>query len=82
MLNNRPQMQLTLLQKRETQKTAQTAGDLIGNKTTNKITKVSRNTPENNSGTVESTQKIKDLIEEYQKKDIYLQKKDKVLLMI
>ena len=82
MLNNRPQMQLTLLQKRETQKTVETAGDLIGNKTTNKITKVSRNTPENNSGTVESTQKIKDLIEEYQKKDIYLQKKDKVLLMI
>ena len=82
MLNNRPQMQLTLLQKRETQKTAETAGDLIGNKTTNKITKVSRNTPENNSGTVESTQKIKDLIKEYQKKDIYLQKKDKVLLMI
>ena len=82
MLNNRPQMQLTLLQKRETQKTAETAGDLIGNKTTNKIMKVSRNTPENNSGTVESKRKIKDLIEEYQKKDIYLQKKDGVLLMI
>ena len=34
------------------QKTAETTGDLIGNKIANRITKVSRNPPQNNSETI------------------------------
>ena len=34
------------------QKTAEGTGDLIGNKTANKITKLSKNSPQNNSETV------------------------------
>ena len=36
----------------EYQKTAAASGDLIGNKIANKITKVSRTSPQNNSGTI------------------------------
>ena len=46
---------------------AQTTGDLVGNKTADKITKVSKTSQQNNSETVTN---------EYDKKDIYLQKKD------
>ena len=41
------------------QKTAEAAGDLIGNKTTNKITGVSKNSQQNNSGTVKNEHNIK-----------------------
>ena len=34
------------------QKTAEATGNLIGNKTANRITKVSRNSPQNNSETI------------------------------
>ena len=34
------------------QKTAEATGSLIGNKIANKITKISRTSPQNNSGTV------------------------------
>ena len=34
------------------QKTAEGTGDLIGNKTANKITKLSKNSPQNNSETI------------------------------
>ena len=34
------------------QKTAEGTGDLVGNKTANKITKLSKNSPQNNSETV------------------------------
>ena len=46
-------MQLKLLQI-TIQKIAKVTGDLIGNKTANKTTKVSRNQPQYNSGTVEN----------------------------
>ena len=42
-------MHLKLLQKRAIQKTSQANGDLVGNKITNKIKKVSRISPQNNS---------------------------------
>ena len=57
--------------KRAIQKTAEATGHLIGNKITNKITSVSKKSS-NNNGDVELTN---------HKKDIYLQKKDKKLLM-
>ena len=38
--------------KRAIQKTAEATGDLIGNKIANRITKVSKNSPQNNSETV------------------------------
>ena len=52
--------------KRGIQKTAEATGDLIGNKPADKIV---------------GLQKLKKLIMKYQKKDIYLQKRDKKLLM-
>ena len=47
------QIYLKLLQKEQMKKTAEATGDLIGNKIAIKITKVSRNPPQNNSRTVE-----------------------------
>ena len=66
MLSNKPQMHLKLLQK-----TAETTGDLISNIISNKITK-------NHSKALQKQLKMK---QKYQKKDIYLQKKDRKLLM-
>ena len=66
---------LNAASKREIQKAAETTDSLIGNKIDNKIAKVSRTSPQNDSGKLQMKQKIFELIEEYQKKDIYLQKK-------
>ena len=49
MLNNPLQMHLKLLQKRAIQKTAKTTVDLIGNKIADKVTRVSKTLPKNNS---------------------------------
>ena len=43
---------LTTSSKRVIQKTAEATGDLISNKTANKITKLSKNSQQNNSETV------------------------------
>ena len=59
--------------KRAFQKTAEATGDLIGNKIEDKITSYSKNLKMNH------TQMM--LAMKYQKKDIYLYKKDKKLLM-
>ena len=53
--------------------TAEASSDLIGNKIANSITKVSKNSPQNNSETIRN---------EHDKeipKHIYLQKKDKII---
>ena len=42
-------MHLKLLQKRTIQKTAKTTGDLTGNKIADKVTRVSKTLPKNNS---------------------------------
>ena len=68
-------MHLKLLQKGAIQKTAEATGDFIGNKIANKITKVSKNSQQNNSETVTNEHDI------YLKKDTYFQKKSKKLLM-
>ena len=52
MRNNVQQMQLNILQKKVIQKTAEATGGLIGNKIANKITKLSKNSQQNNSKTV------------------------------
>ena len=52
MLNHLQQMHIKLLQKEYFKKTAEATGDLIGNKIADKITKVSRNSQQNNSKTV------------------------------
>ena len=75
MCNNLQQMQLNILQKKFIQKAAEATGDLIGNKIANKITKLSKNSQQNNSETVTNEHdkeipKIK--IKKYLKKDIYL----------
>ena len=57
MLNNLPQIHLKLLQKKAIQKTAEATDDLI-NKIANKITKASRNLPQNILETVESETEI------------------------
>ena len=59
--------------KRAIQKTAEATGDIIGNKIADKITSYSKNLQMNH------TQMM--LAMKYQKKDIYLHKKDKKLLM-
>ena len=51
MLNNLLQMYLKVLQKEQFKKTAEATGDLIGNKIADKITRVSKTLPQNNSGT-------------------------------
>ena len=61
----------------EYQKTTKATGDLIGNKYANKIMKVSRNLPQNNSETITNEHGKK-----LPKRNIYLQKKDRKLLMI
>ena len=58
--------------KRVNQKTAETTGDLIGNKIADRITKVSKTSPQNNS---EST-------EEEIVRDKFIQRKDRKLLVI
>ena len=60
--------------KRATQKTAEATGDLIGNKIADKITSASKN------HIMKKYSQMK-LIMKYQKKDIFLQKKGKKLLM-
>ena len=59
--------------KRAIQKTAEATGDLVGNTIANKITNISKNLQ------VRHTQM--QLAMKYQKKDIYLHKKNKKLLM-
>ena len=76
MLNNLLQKYLKLLQK-SSLKTTEETGDWIRNKTVNRITKVSRNSPQKNSKTITNEYNKK-----YLKKDIYLQKKDRKLLII
>ena len=63
--------------KRVIQKVAGETGDLIGNKISNRITNVSKNSQQNNSETV--TNKLDK--ETPKEKYVYLQKKDKKLLM-
>ena len=46
MLNNLLQKHLKLRQKKVTQKTAETTGDLIGNKIAKRITKISKSSPQ------------------------------------
>ena len=57
--------------------TAKTTGGLIGNKTANRITKVWKNSQQNNSEKVTNEN-----LKKYLKKDIYLQKVDQKLLMM
>ena len=64
--------------KRVIQKTAEATGDLIGNKIANRITKVSKSLPQNNSETITNGHDKEIPKERY----IYLQKKDRKLLMI
>ena len=59
------------------QKTAEVTGDLIGNKIADTITKVSKNSQQNNLETV-TNEHDKEIPKEIY---IYLQKKDKKLLM-
>ena len=58
--------------KRVIQKLAEATGDLIGNKSFDRITKASKTLRQNNSEAIK---------ERYLKKDMYLPKKDKKLLM-
>ena len=64
------------------QKTAEATCDLISNKIADKIIKVSRTSPQNNSKTVTNEAENLDWIEKYLKKDIYFQKSGTKLLMI
>ena len=54
-LKNLQQLQKKQLQKRTTQKTAEAARDLIGNKIADKITSVSKKSNNNNNEDVEIT---------------------------
>ena len=63
--------------KRTIQKTTETTGDLIGNKIANKFTKVSKTLQKNNIEKLQMT-----IVNKYLKKDIYIQRKDKKLLMV
>ena len=79
MLNNLPQMHLKLLQINQF-KTAEVAGDLIGNKIDNKITQVSRNSTLNYSETIESESENIGLdIEMLKERHIYFEKRQKVI---
>ena len=69
------------IQKTATQKTAEVTGDLIGNKIENKITNFLRTYHRIIQKRLQMKEKILDLIEKYQGKDIYLQKECKKLLM-
>ena len=68
--------------KRIIQKTAEATGDLIGNKTADKITKTSIGSPQNNQIQLKMKQEMQDSIEKYQNKDVYLLKIENKLLMI
>ena len=72
-LKNLLQMNIKPLQKSH-QKTAEATGDLIGNEIANKIAAVSKNSQQNDSEM--------NMIIKYLKKDKYLQKKDRKILMI
>ena len=61
----------------EYQKIAETTSDLIGNKIANKITKVSRSSPQNNSETIANEH-----VKEIPKTNICLQEKYIKLLMM
>ena len=63
--------------KRAIQKTAEAMTDLVGNKIANKITKVSKNSEQNDLETVTNEHDKEILKEKY----MYLQKKDKKLLI-
>ena len=62
--------------KRSIHKTAEESSDLIGNKISDKNTKV----PRTSQKQLKVKQKIQDLIKKYQKKDIYLQKKGQKII--
>ena len=72
MLNNLLQMHLKRFQNEQLKKTAEATGDLIGNKIANKMTKASKSYQRIVQGQLQMKQKILNLIEKYQKKDIYL----------
>ena len=59
-------------------KTVEAAGDLIDNKIADRMMKVSKNSQQNNSETV-TKEHDKEILKE---RNIYLQKKDRKLLMI
>ena len=65
--------------KRVNQKSAEGYGDLTGNKIVDIITKVSSSSPQNNLNEYDCKGTW---LKKYLKKDIYLQKKDRRLLMI
>ena len=82
MLSNLLQIQLKLLQKEQFKNAAEARGDLIGNKIADKITKVSRRSPQNSSEKVESeTVNIrfdKEIPDTERYIYIYLQTKDRI----
>ena len=63
--------------KRATQKTAEATGDLIGNKTTDKITSVSKKKPDKELHNNDETEDVETATP---KNDTYLQKKESKLL--
>ena len=67
---------LKLTSQRASQKAADATGDLVGNKIAGKITNYSKNLQIVRQSFIQMN-----LIMKYQKKDIYLHKKDKKLLM-
>ena len=66
-------MHLKLLQENQFKKTAETTGGLMVNKNANKITKALKNSQQNNS------EMRRRMITKYLKKDIYLQKRQKII---
>ena len=79
MLNSLPEKRLKLLKafKKAIQKTAEATGDLIGSKIVNRIIKV----PKMHNKIIQRQLQMS-MIKKHLNKDIYLQKKDKKLLMI
>ena len=75
-------MHLKLLQKKAIQKTTEVAGELIGNKVTYKIAKVSRNSPQNSLETVKNETKNIRLDGEIPKERYISPEKNNKLLMI
>ena len=72
MLNNLQQMHLKCFKKSDSKKKKAATCDLIGNKIADKITRVSKTSPQNNSETNR---------EKEREKDIYLQKKEKKIMI-
>ena len=64
--------------KRAIQKTAKATGDLVGNKIADKISSISKN--QQKSRKMMSCHQMKQIMK-YQKKNVYLRKKDNKLLM-